>query len=240
MAVSAYRLKRFVLSPRTAYLRRRHRNADPVARAMLEAMGYRRSMFDFMAATAEDPEILTTFDIDETSSVVDAGAFDGVWSGLIADRYGCSIHAFEPAPPAIAAMEPALAGKSVTLHCVALGASDTHAALVLGGPGSWIGTGEVVAGSVGVEVRDVAAVFEELGLDEIDLLKLNVEGSEFDILDRLQETAWLPRIRILLIQFHEWHPAANRRRRTARRALRQSHTETWTYPWIWETWVRSD
>ena len=240
MPVSAYRLKRLVVSPRTAYLRRRYRDADPVAKAMLEAMGYRRSMFDFMAATAADPEILTTFDIDETSSVVDAGAFDGVWSGRIADRYGSSIHAFEPAPPAITAMERVLAGKPVTVHSMALGASDTHATLMLGGPGSWIGTGDVVGGSVDVEVRDVAAVFDELGLDEIDLLKLNVEGSEFDILDRLEETAWLPRIRILLIQFHEWHPAATRRRRAARRALRRSHTETWTYPWIWETWVRSN
>ena len=49
MAVSAYRLKRLVVSPRTAYLRRRHRDADPVAKAMLEAMGYRRSMFDFIS-----------------------------------------------------------------------------------------------------------------------------------------------------------------------------------------------
>lgn len=240
MAVSAYRLKRFAASPRTAYLRWRHRDADPTARAMLEAMSYRKSMFDFMAATAAEPDILTTFDIDETSAVVDAGAFDGAWSGHIADRYACSIHAFEPSPEAVIEMGRTLAGKPVTVHAAALGASDASAPLMLGGLGSWIGTGEAVAGSVDVEVRDVAAVFDHLGLDEIDLLKLNVEGSEFDILERLDETAWLPRVRILLIQFHERHPAAHRRRRAARRALRRSHTETWNYPWIWETWVRSD
>lgn len=220
-------------------MRWRYRDADPVAQAMLEATSYRRSMFRFMGATAADPDILTTFDIDDSSTVVDAGAFGGTWASDIDNRYGASVHAFEPAPDALDDLEERLNDTRVAIHPFALGRSDREAALVLGGVGSSVTTAEAVPGSVPIQVREVAAVFDELGLDEIDLLKLNVEGSEYDILDRLDESDWLARTRILLIQFHEWHPDAHRRRRRNRRALKQAHTEVWNYPWIWEMWSRA-
>jgi len=40
-------------------------------------------------------------------------------------------------------------------------------------------------GQVGLPVRDIAAVMEELGHDHIDFLKLDVEGSEYAILEHL-------------------------------------------------------
>jgi len=77
-------------------------------------------------------------------------------------------------------------------------------------------------------------------IDEIDVLKINIEGGEYDLIDRLDQAGWLPRIRIVLVQFHEWHPKAYRRRRTNRRALQRHHREVWGYPWVWEQWQRVD
>jgi Methyltransferase FkbM domain len=91
---------------------------------------------------------------------------------------------------------------------------------------------------VDVEIRDVAPVFAELDAERIDLLKMNIEGAEFDVLERLAETGWIDRIDELLIQFHDWAPAAPRRRRMIRRVLARTHTEVWNYPWVWERWVR--
>jgi hypothetical protein len=91
-------------------------------------------------------------------------------------------------------------------------------------------------GAVDVTIVDVAGAFDELGLDRIDLLKLNIEGGEYDVLDRLHETGRLPRIDQILVQFHEWHPHAHRRRRAIRAALRDTHVEEWDYPWVWERW----
>ena len=95
---------------------------------------------------------------------------------------------------------------------------------------------EELFGTTTVAVRDVAAVLAELGIGEIDLMKVNIEGAEFDLLDRLLETDWVPRIRNLSVQFHEWHPDAPRRRRAIRAALSQTHDEVWCYPWVWELW----
>ena len=120
-----------------------------------------------------------------------------------------------------------------------LGRSTGTAQLALDGPGASTFTRESPFGSVPVEIRDVAAVFDELELDHIDLLKVNIEGGEYDLFDRLDECGWLPRVDLVSVQFHEWHPHAYRRRRSVRRALRRDHEQVWSYPWVWELWRRT-
>jgi hypothetical protein len=90
-----------------------------------------------------------------------------------------------------------------------------------------------------VQIRDVVGVLDELGIREVDLLKVNIEGGEYDLFDRLIETDWLRSVRLVSVQFHEWHPKAYRRRRAIRRALARSHTEVWCYSWVWEYWSRT-
>ena len=92
----------------------------------------------------------------------------------------------------------------------------------------------------GAQLRDAAEMFEELELDHIDLLELNIEGSEYEVLPRLVETGWISRIDTILVQFHEWLPRAHRRRRSIQRVLRETHTQLWDYPWVWEAWRRKE
>jgi len=218
---------------------------------MLEAHYYANPIFGFFGASAANPSILIDAEIDDTSTVIDAGAFIGEWVVQITDRYSPTVYAFEPGPGMFDRLQAAVDGRpDVHPFAYGLGREDAHARLALDGPGSAIVAGasatggdQAGAGSMGVvdvEIRDVAAVFDELGLDHVDLLKLNIEGGEYDVLDRLAETGWLGRIDQILVQFHEWHPHAHRRRRAIRRALRQHHVERWNYPWVWELWAQAE
>ena len=73
-----------------------------------------------------------------------------------------------------------------------------------------------------VQIRDVAAVLDELGHTRIDYMKINIEGAEYDLLERMFETGWAHRVRYFLIQFHEWYGnAAHLRRWRIQRRLRQ-------------------
>ena len=240
--MSLYRIKRTLLAPRTAYMRHKERAQPHLARTVLEQQYYRAPIYKFIAAIATRPDLLVDVDIDEHAVVLDVGAFDGVWARRVSARYGSTIHAFEPSPGALAKMAARLCDHpNVVQHDYGLGGHDQRATLTLAGPGSSIygvDAGDAPLDTTTVTICDVARVLDELGLDAIDLLKVNIEGGEYDLFDRLIETEWLPRIRLALVQFHEWHPRAYRRRRAIRRALLRSHDEVWNYPFVWELWRR--
>ena len=66
-----------------------------------------------------------------------------------------------------------------------VGATDCTAVLTRDGPGSSIYGGKGQFGQVDVEIRDIVGVLEELDLYGIDVLKVNIEGAEYDLLERL-------------------------------------------------------
>jgi FkbM family methyltransferase len=241
MAPSLYGLKKTILFPRTVYMRRvKERDMDPAVRKMFDDNYYRKPMYAFTAATMANRDILIDADLDADSIVVDVGAYVGAWSEKISDKYGCTIHAFEPASVALRSARKRLKGRpDVHVHPYGLGGSDQTARMAMAGPGSSIHTGTSPMGAYeDITIRDVATVLDELGIGQIDLLKVNIEGGEFDLFDRLIETGWLPKVRQTMIQFHEFHPNPYWRRFTVRRALKQTHTEVWDYPWVWEYWTR--
>jgi FkbM family methyltransferase len=240
MSVSRYTIKKALLKPRTAYMRRKEKELDPFGRRSLELHYYRRSFYDFIAATVAKPDLLFDVDVDERSVVLDIGAYDGEWSEQVSRRYGSTIYAFEPDPTSFRRMAARLVDQpNVVPLRYGLGDTDQTAALALDGPGSSIYSQSGLFGTAQVQLREVTSVLDELGIEHVDLLKVNIEGGEYDLLDRLIEAAWLPRIRLVSVQFHEWHPNAYRRRRSIRRALRRHHQEAWNYPWVWEYWRRT-
>jgi FkbM family methyltransferase len=239
MPVSRYTLKKAVLTPHTIYRRRRSRGLDPVAIALLEAQYYRPTMYDFMQATSDDADLLVDADLDAGGIVLDIGAYIGEWSEQIAKRYGARVFAFEPSPQAFKAAEARLAGlPTVRTYPFGLAATDTAARLALEGPGSTVYQPTGTFGVVDVQLRDVAGVLDELGLAHVDVIKVNIEGGEYDLFDRLIDTGWVTRLADIRIQFHEWHPNAYARRRAIQRELRRTHEKLWDYPFVWERWRR--
>jgi FkbM family methyltransferase len=225
--------------PRTAMRRRRETDDHPFTRALLEQHFYSRAVYGFISATAAQPDLLVDVDARDGGVVLDVGAYTGEWAEPVARRTRARIHAFEPNPVPFRKLEQRVGSfEHVTLHPYGLGRSDGTATLALEGPGASIYTTSSPHGSAPVSIRDVAGVLDELHIDDVDVMKVNIEGGEYDLFDRLVETDRLPRVQLVSVQFHEWHPHAHRRRRAIRRALRRSHQEVWCYPWVWELWQR--
>jgi len=245
-ARAAYALRRAYRFPIGYVLSRRGRNATPGARQVFEHAVYSRGLIAMRRALQENPDLLIDFNLDEKSVVVDAGAYVGNWAERVARKSGARIYAFEPNPrPLQRLRERAANYQNMSVFEYGLGGRNDALTMTVQGPGSSFFPDNYFAKKRNVEVttaqiRDVAEVFEELEFEHIDLLELNIEGSEYDVLPRLAETVWIPRIDALLIQFHEWLPAAHRRRRAIQRMLRATHTQLWDYPWVWEAWRRKD
>jgi FkbM family methyltransferase len=59
---------------------------------------------------------------------------------------------------------------------------------------------EATATYVPVDLRKASAVLTELGLETVDILKVDTEGCEVPILESL--AAWLPRIGLIYLEYH--------------------------------------
>ena len=78
----------------------------------------------------------------------------------------------------------------------------------------------------------------DLNIKTIDLLKLNIEGSEYDLIERLIETDYIKKVEQLKIQFHDNVNDAKSRRVDIRNKLSKTHSEIWSYYFIWEYWEK--
>jgi len=209
-------------------------------------MGYSPAMRRFFHAARAQPDLLAGVDLPDSAVVLDVGAYEGEWSARVlarADAQGARdlrIHAFEPEPGAIQRFRDGVASDSrIEVHPFGLGGHDRIESLSVGGPGSSVYDNPTVPGTFGtteVKLRDVDAVLKALDLGRIDFVKINIEGGEFELLDRLHETGWLPHTGPVIVQFHEFAPGAHRARRRNRRQLSETHRCTWNYPWVYERW----
>jgi FkbM family methyltransferase len=238
MSFGLYEAKRLLRRPQIWYGRYRHRHDSESDRRWFEHNGYRKDALEVAGAKAVDPSYFHRADLDASSTVVDVGAFQGEGSEDLFELYGCRIYSFEPCPTFFRDLEARFADNPrVTTVPVGLGAGDALLPMQVMGPGSTVhGEADADVATVDVPIRDVAAALDELGLERVDLMEINIEGAEYDLLERLVETGWIDRVRYLLIQFHEWYPHAHRRRRRIRRRLRATHDEVWNHPWIFELW----
>ena len=244
-----YATRRRIRRPLTAIRRRRwSKGANPTTRAIYERLDYSPAVRRFFQASIRDRDLLIDVDLPDGAVVLDVGAFVGEWSERVldrADRTGrrpLEIHAFEPVPNAIRQLRRNLGEEPrVHVHEYGLGGGDREEDLVVSGPGSSVcapAEAEAVLGRTRVPIRDVDAALTALGVDGVALAKVNIEGGEFELIDRLHATGWLPRIRCFIVQFHEFAPAAHAGRRRNRRQLSETHKCTWSFPWVYERWDR--
>ena len=176
--------------------------------------------------------------LDERSVVFDVGGFEGQWASDIAGRFACRIEIFEPMPSAVDGLRRRFAANpKITVHDFALGPADGRLKLTLAGDASSL-LPHAAAGEPAVEVavRDIAAYCEQAGVSRIDLLKLNIEGGEYALLERLVESGWITRVRNLQVQFHDFVPRAEALRENLAERLMLTHERAWCYEFVWESW----
>jgi FkbM family methyltransferase len=173
--------------------------------------------------------------LNPQSTVVDAGGYEGQWASDIFSRYACAIHIFEPVTAYADRIQRRFVNnEKIHVYCLALGANDGAGTMDVAQDGSSL----FKQGQQAQTVRVVRAVdfFETHGLHAVDLMKVNIEGAEYDLLEHLIQTGFVRRIGNLQVQFHDFVPDAVRRMRAIQGQLEQTHTLTYQYPFVWENW----
>ena len=90
-----------------------------------------------------------------------------------------------------------------------------------------------------IQVRDVVHVFHQLGLTSVDLFKINIEGGEYPLLNRMLDADLVSKVRFFQVQYHGIgvdDPAAARDK--IRERLSTTHREEWCVNGgQWESWA---
>jgi len=130
----------------------------------------------------------------------------------LAARTGATIHAFDPSPESVeywGVIEPPPSG--VTFHPTGVAAADGLVTFFPPAEGdvtrsySSVENHSAGGSAVDVPVRRVGTLLRELGHDRIDLLKLDVEGSEYAVLEDVLSSD-IP-VSQIVVEFHHRFPS---------------------------------
>jgi FkbM family methyltransferase len=122
--------------------------------------------------------------------------------GLI-ERFGCAVHGFDPTPRSLAWLEKQALPAQFLVHPFGLAEFDGVARFAPPANPAYV-SHSVLPGHGGdrieLPVKRLATVMKELGHDRLDVLKIDIEGAEYAVLEDLLATGVLPKQ--LLVEFH--------------------------------------
>lgn len=183
-----------------------------------------------------DTTLRLDYPLNHNSFVVDLGGYKGDFAFEINKRYGCHVEVYEPVKTFCAQCVQRFVGNPKVV-CHNYGLSDAPGQVYISNEdnGSSIVRRKTPTDEL-IVVKSFREEFERLGISTIDLLKMNVEGSEFLLLPHIFETDLIRRIKYLQIQFHTFFPDAVKLRESIRSRLAMTHVEEWNYPFAYESW----
>lgn len=186
-----------------------------------------------------DNNLRLDYKLHENSVVFDLGGYKGQWASDIFAKYCCSIHVFEPIPDfAQNIAKRFIRNPKITIHQFGLGKDTFKSVIFLSNDASSVFK---VAGET-TEISIVRAIdfLHEHAISCVDLMKINIEGGEYDLLDHLIESNFVKKVKNFQIQFHDFVPDAECRMMKIQRKLAETHRLTYQYSFVWENWKLID
>jgi len=149
--------------------------------------------------------------LDANSIVYSAGVGEDVSFDLdLIGAYNLTVHAFDPTPRSIEWIKKQQFPEQFIFHPVGIAGFDGTATFHPPKDSSHVSYSlipheqQAVSEAVESPVRRLGSVMKELGHEHIDLLKIDIEGAEYDVIQDLIDQE-LP-VRQLLIEFHHRFP----------------------------------
>lgn len=179
------------------------------------------------------------YNLTPNSIVFDVGGYIGDWASSIYSKHNCFVYVFEPVIKFFETCKDRFDGNDkLVLFNIGLGASTRDIEIATLGDAS-----SLYLECDNMQMTRIVNICEFMDNHEIeivDLLKLNIEGGEYEILPWLLETGYIKRIRNVQVQFHYFIEDATENMESIRSLLRKTHRPTYMYDYVWENWELID
>ena len=183
--------------------------------------------------TGGDDIWLYNFNLTPDSIVFDLGGFEGEYYSKIVKLYNCNVHVFEPVKQFF---EKLPNFDKVKLNNCALGNEDSEFEIFLNGNCST--SFETNGKSEICNKTSLKRYFYENNVEKINLLKINIEGAEYEVLESLIELNFLENIDYILVQFHNLSTNPIERRQNILNHILKTHDLKFEFPFVWECYQK--
>lgn len=182
-----------------------------------------------------DKTLRLTYELSKNSIVFDVGGYEGQWASDVYAKYNCTIHIFEPVQPFVQQIKNRFKNnKRIIIHDFGLSNKTTQTTISLEHDASSLYLNS--NNKVMVKIIDIYEFIKQKNIHEIDLIKINIEGGEYDLLERIIQTGLVTKIKNIQVQFHDFIPNAQQKMTAMQNQLKKTHQPTYQYPFIWENW----
>lgn len=171
--------------------------------------------------------------LTEKSQVLILGGYKGDSTLHIYNEFNCHVKVLEPIEDYANEIASRINFPSkITIERCAASSNAEGLLLNLGGErtSQFVQSEQVV----NVESRDIALLVQ--GMRQVDLLEMNIEGGEYEVLNRLISTDNITRISTILVQFHNLGLISELERSKLRNSMNLTHENIFTFDWVWERW----
>ena len=187
-----------------------------------------------------DNKASLNYPIKQDSVVFDIGAYKGSLSKKVFKKFQCQLYLFEPLKEEYEYLKKYFQNKSEDVKVFNFGLLDNDDEIYFSDIFGASSIYERPEGNLTIKVKmkSFKSFVEENSIDSIDLIYMNIEGSEYKLLSEIINTGYIENINFLQIQFHTFINESKELRRTLRKKLRRTHRCIFNYPFLWEAWEK--
>lgn len=174
------------------------------------------------------------YDLNQSSVVIDLGSFHGEFAKDIYNKYKCHVYCFEPYKEFYDYSKLVVIEDKIKFYNYALGDSETKKKI-------YFKEDETSFFNIGdnyeeILIKEYGKEITNLNIKKIDLMKINIEGAEYDLLEYILDNNFHAQIQNLQIQFHSNVENYKKRKNEIRNKLKRTHKIEWYFPDVWESW----
>ena len=207
-----------------------------VANRMTQNDKWRNILRDWKSANSKKDLRLDYPSLNSESVVFDLGGYEGQWASDIFAKYQSNVVIFEPYSKFYEKIRERFE-KNDKVKIYDFGLSGKDQVLPISVIADATSTFKKGTDTVDIHLKNAESFLSKNQYEKIDLMKINIEGGEYDLLDHLIKVGVAGNIVNLQIQFHDFVPDAENRMSDIQHKLEQTHKLTFQYKFLWENWT---
>lgn len=183
-----------------------------------------------------DQTLRLDYELNENSVVFDLGGYKGEFAADIYCRYTSEIYIFEPIESFFQIIQKKfLKNNKVKIYNFGLAGKDDEMQISMSDNSSSVFL--KTENSETIQLKSIVDFIRVNNITKVDLIKINIEGGEYEVLESLLENNLIGIFENIQVQFHDFlFENAKERMNAIQEKLKLTHQTTYQYEFVWENW----